>query len=100
MASKKERIESAERQLKLNVDEHMPRMVRRLAKKEKRLKILLGGYQSRSLAIDKQISELADQIDQTEMTLAGARGQQYREQLAMNARLQVNFRSSLSRVVQ
>ena len=89
IASKKERIESLEDALKMNTEEHMARMVRRLTKKEKRLKILLGGYQSRAAAMDKQIAELADQIDKAEMSVAGALGQQQRESLAIDVRLKV-----------
>ena len=47
MASKKDRIESAEKRLEVN-RKHMAKEAKRCGKMEKRLKILTGGYQARA----------------------------------------------------
>ena len=46
LASKKDRIESLEKRLEQN-RQHMSKQAKKAAKLEKRLKILLGGYQVR-----------------------------------------------------
>lgn len=63
LANKKDRIESLEKRLEINRN-HMTEDAKRAARLEKKLKVLLGGYQSRSLALNKQISDLHDQLDQ------------------------------------
>ncbi|CAF0742748.1 unnamed protein product [Rotaria sp. Silwood1] len=63
-ASKKDRIESAEHKLELNRN-LMALEAERAAKLEKKLKTLLGGYQSRGQALIKALNDVYDQIDQT-----------------------------------
>ncbi|CAF3422551.1 unnamed protein product [Rotaria sp. Silwood1] len=63
-ASKKDRIESAEHKLELNRN-LMALEAKRAAKLEKKLKTLLGGYQSRGQALIKALNDVYDQIDQT-----------------------------------
>ncbi|CAF0847593.1 unnamed protein product [Didymodactylos carnosus] len=61
-ATKKDRIESSEKKLELNRN-LMSLEAKRAAKLEKKLKTLLGGYQSRGQALDKALSEIYEQID-------------------------------------
>ncbi|XP_013391100.1 cell division cycle 5-like protein [Lingula anatina] len=64
LASKKDRIESQEKRLEVNRG-HMTREAKHAAKIEKKLKILLGGYQSRAQALMKQLHDLTEQVEQT-----------------------------------
>lgn len=64
LASKKDRIESLEKRLENNRN-HMTRDAKQAAKIEKKLKILLGGYQSRAQGLMKQIHDTYEQIEQT-----------------------------------
>ncbi|KAL3882692.1 hypothetical protein ACJMK2_029005 [Sinanodonta woodiana] len=64
LASKKDRIESLEKRLENNRN-HMTKDAKNAAKLEKKLKILLGGYQSRSQALVKQVTDLYEQLEQT-----------------------------------
>lgn len=66
LASKKDRIESLEKRLEGNKF-IMTREAKRAAKLEKKLKILLGGYQSRSQDLMKQLQKVYDQIEQTDI---------------------------------
>ncbi|XP_015284732.1 PREDICTED: cell division cycle 5-like protein [Gekko japonicus] len=42
---------------------------KRAAKMEKKMKILLGGYQSRAMGLIKQLNDLWDQIEQAHLEL-------------------------------
>jgi pre-mRNA-splicing factor CDC5/CEF1 len=64
LASKKERIESLDKQLEVNRG-HMSREARKAAKLEKKLKIILGGYQTRSQALVKLLHDQFEQLEQT-----------------------------------
>ncbi|XP_066924379.1 cell division cycle 5-related protein-like [Clytia hemisphaerica] len=64
LASKKDRVESAEKRLEIYRGQ-MTEDAKRAAKSEKKLKVLLGGYQSRAIALNKQISDLHDQLEQS-----------------------------------
>ncbi|XP_017332390.1 cell division cycle 5-like protein [Ictalurus punctatus] len=68
LASKKDRIESLEKKLEVNRG-HMTTEAKRAAKMEKKMKILLGGYQSRAMGLMKQLSDLWDQVEQAHMEL-------------------------------
>lgn len=68
LASKKDRIESLEKRLEINRG-HMTADAKRAAKMEKRLKILLGGYQSRAMGLMKQLNDLWDQVEQAHLEL-------------------------------
>lgn len=48
---------------------HMTTEAKRAAKMEKKMKILLGGYQSRAMGLLKQLSELWDQVEQANVEL-------------------------------
>ena len=63
MSSKKDRIEYLEKTLDTN-RQQMTKEAKKAAKIEKKLKIILGGYQAKSLAITKQIEDINDQLDQ------------------------------------
>merc|ERR1712136_363486 len=60
LASKKDRIESADKKLEMNRN-HMTREAKNAAKIEKKLKVLLGGYQSRAQGLVKQLNEINEQ---------------------------------------
>ncbi|XP_067674317.1 cell division cycle 5-like protein [Haliotis asinina] len=64
LASKKDRIDSLDKRLEANRG-HMTKDAKQAAKLEKKLKILLGGYQSRSQALVKQLHDVYEQIEQT-----------------------------------
>lgn len=64
LASKKDKLESLEKRLELNRT-HMTEDAKRAAKIEKKLKVLLGGYQSRAVGLTKQINDLYEQVEQT-----------------------------------
>ncbi|ESO92544.1 hypothetical protein LOTGIDRAFT_190497 [Lottia gigantea] len=64
LASKKDRIESLDKRLETNRN-HMTRDAKNAAKLEKKLKILLGGYQSRAQGLIKQVTDTYEQLEQT-----------------------------------
>lgn len=68
LASKKDRLESAERRLEQNRS-HMAKEAKRAAKMEKKLKILTGGYQSRAQALIKQLQDTFENIEQANLEL-------------------------------
>jgi len=63
MSSKKDRIEYLEKTLDNN-RKLMTKEAKKAAKVEKKLKVLLGGYQARGLALSKQMEDLNEQLDQ------------------------------------
>ena len=69
LASKKDRIESHEKRLETNRG-HMTKEAKKAAKTEKKLKILTGGYQSRAAGLIKQLTDTADQLEQSRLELA------------------------------
>lgn len=69
LASKKDRIESAEKKLEQN-RKHMAREAKRCGKIEKKLKILTGGYQARYQALMKQFIDTSEQIEQNVLALS------------------------------
>ncbi|XP_056624687.1 cell division cycle 5-like protein [Triplophysa dalaica] len=87
LASKKDRIESLEKKLEVNRG-HMTTEAKRAAKMEKKMKILLGGYQSRSMGLLKQLSELWDQVEQTHTELHTFEELKKQEDLAIPRRLE------------
>ncbi|XP_051817041.1 cell division cycle 5-like protein [Antechinus flavipes] len=68
LASRKERIESLEKRLEIN-RAHMSTEAKRAAKMENKLKILLGGYQSRAMRLVNQLNDLGNQIEQVHLEL-------------------------------
>ncbi|XP_028025888.1 cell division cycle 5-like protein [Bombyx mandarina] len=69
LASKKDRLESAEKRLEQNRN-HMAKEAKKCSKMEKKLRVLTGGYQSRAAALIKQFQELQDQIEQANLELS------------------------------
>ncbi|XP_059056735.1 cell division cycle 5-like protein [Achroia grisella] len=69
LASKKDRLESAEKRLEQNRN-HMAKEAKKCSKMEKRLRVLTGGYQSRAASLIKQFQELQDQIEQSNLELS------------------------------
>lgn len=68
LVSKRDRIESYEKRLD-QLRQLMADEAKRAAKLEKKLRILLGGYQSRAQTLMKAILESVDQIEQSQMEL-------------------------------
>lgn len=66
LANKKDRIGSLDKRLENNRN-HMTRDAKQAAKLEKKLKILLGGYQSRAQGLMKQLSDVNEQLEQTHL---------------------------------
>ena len=62
MSSKKDRIEFLEKALDVN-RQLMTKEAKQAAKIEKKLKVILGGYQAKAMALSKQIEEINDQLD-------------------------------------
>lgn len=69
LASKKDRLESAEKRLEQNRN-HMAKEAKKCSKMEKKLRVLTGGYQSRAASLIKQFQELQDQIEQANLELS------------------------------
>lgn len=90
LASKKDRLESAEKRLEQNRS-HMSREAKRAAKMEKRLRILTGGYQSRAQALLKQLHDNFEQIDQANLELSTFKFLQEQEKAALPRRIQVIY---------
>ncbi|XP_057704716.1 cell division cycle 5-like protein [Corythoichthys intestinalis] len=87
LASKKDRIESVEKKLEVNRG-HMTAEARKAAKMEKKLKILLGGFQSRALGLLKQHNELWEQVEQAATELETFTQLKKQEDLAIPRRLE------------
>lgn len=68
LASKKERIESLDKKLEKNRS-IMTKEAKKAAKIEKKLKIILGGYQSRAASMTKQLAEAHELIEQLTIEL-------------------------------
>ncbi|XP_045766130.1 cell division cycle 5-like protein [Maniola jurtina] len=69
LASKKDRLESAEKRLEQNRN-HMAKEAKKCSKMEKKLRVLTGGYQSRTASLIKQFQELQDQIEVANLELS------------------------------
>ena len=68
LASKRDRIESLDKRLENNRS-HMTKDAKRASKLEKKLKVLLGGYQSRAQGLIKQLHDVYEQTEQTHVEL-------------------------------
>lgn len=86
VASKKDRIDNLERRLELNRS-HMTKEAKKAAKIEKKLKILLTGYQSRSTGLVKSLTETCDQVEQAKLDLQTFKRLQSHEESAINRRI-------------
>lgn len=89
LASKKDRLESAEKRLEQNRS-HMAKEAKRAAKMEKKLKILTGGYQSRVQVLIKQLQDIYENIDQANLELSTFKFLQEQEKNALPRRIQVS----------
>lgn len=87
LASKKDRLESAEKRLEQN-RKHMAKEAKRCGKIEKKLKILLGGYQARAQALSKQLQDTYDQIEQNHLALSTFKFLAEQEKVAIPKRLE------------
>lgn len=87
LASKKDRLESAEKRLEQNRS-HMAKEAKRAAKMEKKLKILTGGYQSRAQALIKQLQDLYENIDTATLELNTFKFLEEQEKSALPRRIQ------------
>lgn len=75
---------------------HMTTEAKRAAKMEKKLKILLGGYQSRAMGLVKQLGDLWDQVEQAHMELRTFSELKKQEDLAIPRRLEVSAPHTLT----
>lgn len=87
IVSKKDRIESLDKRLEQNRNQ-MTKEAKRAAKIEKKLRILLGGYQSRNQALMKQHQDLVEQVEQTHLELNTFKSLQELESLAITKRVE------------
>ncbi|XP_078700146.1 cell division cycle 5-like protein [Branchiostoma floridae x Branchiostoma belcheri] len=87
LASKKDRLESQEKRLEMNRLQ-MTKEAKRAAKIEKKLKILLGGYQSRATGLYKQLQEMHDQTEQTYVELKTFEKLKQNEDVAIPRRIE------------
>ncbi|XP_066249426.1 cell division cycle 5-like protein [Euwallacea similis] len=87
LASKKDRLESAEKRLEQN-RAHMAKEAKKAARMEKKLKILTGGYQSRAQALIKQLNDTYENIDIANLELKTFKFLQEQEMNALPRRLQ------------
>ncbi|EZA47440.1 hypothetical protein DMN91_005468 [Ooceraea biroi] len=86
VASKKDRIEVSERKLDEN-RMHMTGEAKRAARMEKKLKILTGGYQTRTQVLTKQLHELGEHIEQAHLDLSTFKFLQTQEEAAIPRRI-------------
>lgn len=87
IVSKRERIESIDHFLNLN-RHHMAREAKKAAKVEKKLSILLGGYQTKANELEAQIKNDVHQIEQFQTELLSFQGLQVREDRAIAKRIE------------
>lgn len=87
LASKKERVEALEKKLDMNRN-HMTKEAKKAAKLEWKLKIKMGGYQSRALMLIGQFNDLQDQIEKAFIELSTFKFLQKNEEIAIPKRIQ------------
>jgi len=85
--SKKERIEGLQHKLEAYRG-HMGKEAKTAAKMEKKLKVLLGGYQSRAQGLAKQLQDSYDQLEVMHVEKATFLQLKEREEVAIASRLQ------------
>ncbi|XP_037799007.1 cell division cycle 5-like protein [Penaeus monodon] len=69
LASKKDRIESLEKRLEQN-RQHMAKQAKIAAKLEKKLKILMGGYQARAASLAASLQDSVTQVETARLELS------------------------------
>ena len=67
----------------------MTKEAKRAAKLEKKLRILLGGYQSRAQQLIKQTTDLVEQVEQTSLELVTFSVLKDHEEMAIHKRIDV-----------
>lgn len=88
LASKKDRLESAEKRLEQNRS-HMAKEAKKAAKMEKKLKILTGGYQTRTQMLINKLHDVYDSLEQTNLEFSTFKFLQEQEKNALPRRVQV-----------
>lgn len=84
--STKEKIDTLQWRLQKN-REHMLKEAKKAGKIEKKLKILLGGYQARAASLLKQINDTASQIESLKLEKVTFQQLQVHEDLAVSKRI-------------
>ncbi len=64
MASTKDSLDLFEKKFQIN-RQNMTKQAKKAAKLEKKLKVLTGGYQSRAVALSKQLNDIHEQCEQS-----------------------------------
>ena len=95
--SKKDRIDTFQWRLQKN-REHMAKEAKKAGKIEKKLKVLLGGYQSRAASLIKQINDTSGQIESLRLEKSTFQRLQVQEEMAINKRI-CALRDDVSRQV-
>ena len=67
----------------------MTKEAKKAAKIEKKLRILLGGYQSRAQQLIKQTNDLVEQVEQTSLELVTFSVLKDHEEMAIHKRIEV-----------
>ncbi|ESN99205.1 hypothetical protein HELRODRAFT_155960 [Helobdella robusta] len=86
LASKKEKIESLEKRLETN-KKHLEADSKVAVKYEKKLKVILGGYQSKEIELTKRLEELQEHFEQTHIEYETFKKLQQHESIAVQKRL-------------
>lgn len=68
----------------------MTREAKKAAKLEKKLKVLLGGYQSRAQGLTKQLAEVQEEGEQAYVELCTFQELQMNEEIAVPRRMEVS----------
>ena len=89
MASTKDRLDSLEKKLQIN-RQHMTKQAKKAAKLEKKLKLLTGGYQSRAIALSKQLNDIHEQAEQAFIEMNTFKQLQELEGQAIPKRMEVS----------
>ena len=87
VTSRKDKIESYEKKLEVNRF-HMSVEAKKAAKLEQKLKITLGGYQSRAQVLIKSLQDIYNQIESKQVELTTFENIREHEQLGINKRIE------------
>ncbi|EDV25235.1 uncharacterized protein TRIADDRAFT_37778 [Trichoplax adhaerens] len=98
MSNRKDRLDFCEKRLESN-RQQMTKEAKKANKLEKKLKVLLGGYQARAVAAQKQLAELNEQLEQTNLECKTFEQLRLQELNAIERRKEA-MKESLSRQVE
>jgi len=87
VASRKDKIESLEKKLDVNRS-HMAKEAKKAAKLEQKMKIILGGYQSKAQGLIKSVQEMNNQIESAHVELLTFENIRQQELAAIPKRVQ------------